>query len=138
VITAVDSNVLLDIFGDDPLFQPRSTNMLRSCSLEGRLIACEVVWAEVAGYFPSPQAVQEAMTQIGVEFSPTSLPSSLSAGEAWKVYCRRGGRRRRMVADFLIGAHSLLQADRLLTRDRGFYRAYFSRLPILDPAKEGR
>jgi predicted nucleic acid-binding protein len=93
------------------------------------------VWTEVASFFPSPDAAQDAMNRLGVEFSPIELKTALAAGTAWKAYRRRGGRRERVVADFLIGAHALSQAERLLTRDRGFYRAYFSRLRVFDPAK---
>jgi predicted nucleic acid-binding protein len=39
-----------------------------------------------------------------------------------------------MVADFLIGAHAQLQADALLSRDRGFFREDFQDLQILDPS----
>jgi predicted nucleic acid-binding protein len=53
--------------------------------------------------------------------------------EAWRRYRGRGGRRTRIVSDFLIGAHALSAADRLLTRDRGFYRRYFAGIKVLDP-----
>jgi len=42
-----------------------------------------------------------------------------------------------VVADFLIGAHALEQADRLLTRDRGFHRSAFAGLAIVDPFAAG-
>ena len=135
MITAVDSNVLLDVFGADPVFGARSRKVFRSCLSEGRLIACEVVWVEVASFFQSPDAAQDAMDRLGVEYSPIELRTALAASRAWKVYRSRGGKRERVVADFLIGAHAVSQAERLLSRDRGFYRTYFSRLRVLDPAK---
>ncbi|MGH3092492.1 MAG: hypothetical protein ACRDOG_09240 [Gaiellaceae bacterium] len=76
------------------------------------------------------------MTRLGMVFEPVQAEAALAAGAAWKVYRSRGGGRERVVADFLIGAHALHQAERLLTRDRGFYRSYFGRLRVLDPAAE--
>lgn len=135
MITAIDTNVLLDVFANDPHFMERSRAALRSCIAEGSVVACEVVWVEVATFFPSRTAAVSAMDRIGMEFDPLARDTALVASEAWREYRRRGGRRTRLVADFLIGAHALSQTDRLLTRDRGFYRAYFKRLKVLDPFK---
>ena len=132
--TAVDTNILLDVFGADPTFGQRSKAAVRASLAQGRLVACEAVWAEVASFFPSTAAASESLGRIGIEFSSLTEEASLAAGAAWRAYRERGGSRERVVADFLIGAHASHQADRLLTRDRGFYRSHFSRLRVLDPA----
>jgi predicted nucleic acid-binding protein len=136
MITAVDTSVLLDVFGADPAFGPHSAEWLRTCSSDGQLIACEVVWAEVAAMFPSPAQARQAMKSLPVNFSAINEEAALSAASAWRAYRSRGGRRQRVVADFLIGAHAKTQAERLLTRDRGFYRACFSPLIVLDPSTD--
>lgn len=136
MITAVDTNILLDVFGADPVFGRRSSFALRRCLGEGRLIACEVVWAESASFFGSPESAGEAMARLGVEFYPGNVGTALAAAVAWKEYRRRGGLRDRVAADFLIGAHAAITADRLLTRDRGFFRTYFVAVTVLDPGSE--
>ena len=92
------------------------------------------MWAEVATFFDSTAAASGAMDRLGVEFDPMTQPAAMQASESWRNYRRRDGRRDRVIPDFLIGAHALTQAERLLTRDRGFYRTYFSRLRLIDPA----
>jgi predicted nucleic acid-binding protein len=134
VITAVDTSVLLDVFGADPEFGERSADAMRRCLAEGALIACEVVWAETAASFDTATAAQEALTGLRIGFSELDKTISLAVGQAWRAYRRAGGSRERVIADFLIGAHAMARADRLLTRDRGFYRGYFAELAILDPS----
>jgi len=90
----------------------------------------------VGAFFPDAAAARDAMETIGVDLLPSDVESALAAGTAWANYRRRGGSRKRVIADFLIGAHAIVHADRLLTRDRGFYRSYFSALDILDPSAE--
>ncbi|MBI2897428.1 MAG: type II toxin-antitoxin system VapC family toxin [Deltaproteobacteria bacterium] len=134
MITAVDTSVLLDVFKADPTFGGRSSVAVRDCLAQGGLVACAVVWAELAGVFPSPAAAAGALERLGVSFGDIDRDAALDAGAAWKLYRSRGGRRDRMVADFLIGAHARGNADRLLSRDRGFFRTYFPKLALLDPS----
>ena len=50
----------------------------------------------------------------------------------WREYRQRSGTRAHLVSDFLVGAHAQLRGGRLLTRDRGFYRRFFSTLVIVE------
>ena len=135
MITAIDTNILIDIFGADPKHGIRSKDALQSCIQLGSIIACDVVWAEVTALFPRTTMAQEALKALGVGYSPLDVEASLKAGQLWKVYRNKGGTRTRMVADFLIGAHAFHQADALLTRDRGFYRSGIPSLNIIDPSR---
>jgi len=133
VITAVDTSVLLDVFGADPKFGPPSYEALRDCLREGALVASEAVWAETATAFGDAGRFRELMNKVPATFSPMTEEAATKAAQAWRRYRAGGGRRDRIAADFLVGAHALVTADRLLTRDRGFYRRYFSGLRIVDP-----
>ena len=133
MISSIDSSVLLDVFANDQLHVRNSLSALRRAATEGELIACEIVWSEVAAFFPSGTDARDALQKIGVQYVPMDLGAALAAGEMWREYRRKGGRRTRIISDFLIGAHAANHADRLITRDRGFYRSYFRGLMILDP-----
>jgi predicted nucleic acid-binding protein len=136
MITAVDTNVLLDVFGADPKFGLVSAQALRRCLGEGALIASAVVWAETATVFGNVEHFLEAMNRLPVSFSPMNEQAAIEAAKAWRRYRAGGGPRSRIAADFLIGAHAMVASDRLLTRDRGFYRRYFAGLLVVDPTTQ--
>jgi predicted nucleic acid-binding protein len=81
----------------------------------------------------SPHEIEQFLSDWQLRFIPSSRQSALLAGELFAVYLQRSGSGGRVIADFLIGAHAKLHADRLLARDRGYLRDYFSRLKLLVP-----
>ncbi len=133
MLTAVDSSVLLDAVTDSAEHAESSDRALHKAAAEGGLIICECVFAEIRPAFASTAEVEEFLSDWQLRFVPSSRESALLAGELFRAHLARGGKGCRVIADFLIGAHARLHADRLLARDRGYLRVYFKRLTLLAP-----
>lgn len=132
MITAIDSSVLIDLLTDSESLAGNATAALRQAAEDGSLIVCETVVAEITPALP-PGKVEAFLESCSIRFVPSSRESALMAGETFKTYLKRGGKRGRVVADFVIAAHAYTHADRLLTRDRGYYRDYFRKLKVWEP-----
>jgi predicted nucleic acid-binding protein len=136
---AIDSSVLIDFIGNDPQAADAADLALRRALAAGPVVACDVVLAEVVTGLGSGSAVMDALEELGIDFVPLEQRSAVRAGEMQRRYVERRrsalGRPEapRVVADFLVGAHALLQCQGLITRDAGFFRDYFKGLKVIVP-----
>jgi predicted nucleic acid-binding protein len=130
--------VLLDVLTGDPTFGAASREALRQAYDAGALVACDIVWGEVRAHFPADDVFRSTLAMLGVIYEPLQQEAAELAGQFWRSYCQATRRRDRdrLVADFLIGAHAELQAEALLSRDRGFFHTHFQGLRLIDPTKQ--
>jgi predicted nucleic acid-binding protein len=130
---AVDSSVLLDVLTEDPRFAAASADAMGLALGTGEVVVCDAVVAEVQAMLATQRSVMETLAEFSIRFLPTTEQAAVRAGFMQRRFRDRGGRRERVVADFLIGAHALLQCQALITRDAGFFRDYFKGLKVIVP-----
>ena len=128
MIAAIDTSVLLDVFLPDDQHGEQSKQRLRDAYDAGAIVVCDVVYAELAASFRDRAALDGALQAINVTTSPINTAIAYEAGLRWKRYREAGGPRKRIISDFLIGAHAIAVADTFLSRDRGFFATYFPEL----------
>lgn len=130
MITFVDTNVLLDVFLPDPEWGSKSKENLEIAFNQGALIVNEIIYSELSPQFPDREMLDDALRQLSIRIVSLDLEVAYQAGKKWQQYRKTGGKRNRVLADFLIGAHAAMRSEKLLTRDRGFYKKYFKELDI--------
>ena len=70
MITAIDTNILIDIFSNDPSFGSASAKSLRDCIQDGAIVICEIVSAETATVFSDREILDDALNTLPISFSP--------------------------------------------------------------------
>jgi len=128
----VDTNVLLDVLGADPVHGERSRDLLERCAEQGVVVINPVVFAEVAAFIPALEDLDRLLPGEVFRRDPIPWEAAYLAGRALSRYRQTGVSRERVLADFLIGAHAAVAGFGLLTRDRGYARHFD--LEILNPS----
>ena len=129
----VDSNVLLDVLAGDARWASWSSTALAALADESVLVINPLIYAEVSIRFESIEAVDEIVPTSLYRREDIPYSAAYLAGKAYLQYRRRGGKRRSLLPDFLIGAHAAVAGYRVLTRDARRYRTYFPTLELISP-----
>jgi len=129
----VDSNVLLDVITDDPLWAEWSSDRIAQALDAGRLVISPIIYAEVSTGFERIEDLDDALPESEFEREPLPYEAGFLAGKAYIAYRRRGGSRRSPMPDFYIGAHATVRSYRLLTRDSKRYSTYFPGVELIAP-----
>jgi predicted nucleic acid-binding protein len=134
MITGIDTNVLLDVLVPNEEFYNASVRAVENAASDGSLVVCDLVYAELCIYFDTQRECDSFLGDTEIRVEPLNREAHFLASRTWRTYRKQGGQRNRILPDFLIGAHAQVQATRLLSRDRGFYRKLFPSLNLINPA----
>ena len=129
----VDSNVILDVFTQDPRWFDRSAAVLARMAGDHELIVNPIVYAEVSVGFERIEELDAALPGESFRREPLPWEAAFLAGKCFVRYRRAGGSRRAPLPDFYIGAHAAVRGIPLLTRAAARYRTYFPRLELILP-----
>ncbi len=132
-VPLVDTNVLLDLITNDPIWADWSARHLQILSARGQLIVNPVVYAELSAGFDRVEEVDAALDTAGIELVEIARAALFLAGRAFQRYRAQGGTRTGVLPDFFIGAHAMVEGISLLTRDARRYRSYFPDIMLITP-----
>lgn len=129
----VDTNVLIDVLEDDPIWADWSIRQLRAQAQVHELFVNPVIYAELSVAFDSVKALDHAIEAMSLTLRELPRPALFLAGRAFVKYRREGGTKSNVLADFFIGAHAAVLGCSILTRDGRRYRNYFPRVALVVP-----
>jgi len=137
--TAIDTNVIVALWDAEDTLHRTARAALDKAFNEGTLVISGAVYAELMAAPGRTEAFVDRFceeTGIAVEWE-IGEKAWRAAGTAFQSYAvrrrkQKGAEARRILADFVIGAHALVNGYKLLTLDAGIYQASFPRLGIVE------
>jgi predicted nucleic acid-binding protein len=137
--TAIDTNVIVALWNEDEAQNLAAKKALGESQIGGSLVVCGAAYAELMAAPGRTETLvgrfcEEAGIAVDWEIGEKVWRA---AGMAFQGYAarrrkQRGTEARRILADFVIGAHALVNGYKLLTLDARMYQASFPRLRIVE------
>jgi len=131
----VDSNIILDVFLDDPNWAEWSESRLEKFSSITKLFINPVVYSEVSIGFKKIEDLESALNRGGFQMLEIPKEALFLAGKAFLKYRKNRGTKSSPLPDFYIGAQAAILEMDLITRDESRYKTYFPTVKLISPKK---
>jgi len=128
----VDSNVILDVANQDPVWLDWSRAALEKHASKGFLVNA-MIYAELCCNAEAAAEVDGLLSVMEMELAEIPREALFLASKAHLAYRRRGGSRTTGLPDFFVGAHAQVLGVPILTRDQGCYKTYFPDVVLICP-----
>jgi predicted nucleic acid-binding protein len=132
-VLIVDTNVLIDVFEDDPEWSDWSVRRLREHSVVSALVINAIIYAELSMAFSKIEKLDAEIAALGLQVREIPRPALFLAAKAFAKYRKLCGTKTNVLADFFIGAHAAVIEAPVLTRDPARYRRYFPTIRLITP-----
>jgi predicted nucleic acid-binding protein len=129
----VDSNVVLDIFLDDPRWAEWSESVLNKYSDIATLYINSIIYSEVSIGFERIEEMESAFIRAGFQLLEIPKEALFLAGKVFLKYKKGKGMKISTLPDFYIGAQAAVLNLDLITRDLSRYRTYFPTVKLISP-----
>lgn len=133
MIVLVDSNVLLDVMTDDPIWYGWSVGQMNGLAINNELAINDIIYSELAPSFSRFEELSLTVEDMGLRLRPMPRAALFLAGKVYRSYRRAGGMKTGVLPDFFIGAQAAVEALPVLTRDIRRYSTYFPTVDLITP-----
>ena len=136
---ALDTNVLQALLQKDHIFQAKAIQIIQQYHSKAHFILSPVAYAEA---FAIPNFVEEVFESflqklsIYVDLEPLGAGYWETVGQVHAEYHRRRKQhgitgQKRVLADFMIGAHAIERKAVLISFDPKIYKSFFRDLEVI-------
>jgi len=129
----VDTNILVDVLENDPVWADWSITQLQAQSKVHRLVINPIIYSELSLTFSTFEALDQVLDGMELPMLEIPKPALFLAGKAFTQYRQSGGVKNNVLGDFFIGAHAAVSGLPVLTRDSRRYKNYFPHVRLVAP-----
>jgi len=129
----LDSNIILDVFLNDPKWADWSESKLDEYDQLGILYINSIIYSEISIGFKKIEDLEVAIAKAGFQMLQIPKEALFLAGKVYLKYRKTKGTKRSPLLDFYIGAHAAVQNLGLITRDISRYQSYFPTVKLITP-----
>jgi predicted nucleic acid-binding protein len=128
-----DTSAVIALIDSSEMNHNWSLAEFTTCQARGPVVISDIVYAELSAGMPNQASVDRVISQFGLQRALPDNASLFDAGQRFKLYRNRGGRKTNVLPDFFIGAAAKSLGVPLVTTNPKDFRKFFSGLTIIHP-----